>query len=183
MILWKAWRSFKPNKGPDANSKASTRSLAGVDEMKWWWNVTVEWPATLGDWLLKVLVQWPTESLKRVTFRGVLVTVLITMLAALLIQAAVPVEMAFFAAGDFLTYFEIFTIIGLIASRESLRGIRIVIKRRAKDASQIFTRLCAFGKRKAFPRQPVSVSQRRRASVKRKPSNDDSDPFGWGVPA
>ncbi len=150
--------------------------------MNLWWKLTVECPAALGDWLWKVLIKWPAESLKRVTFRGVLVSVLVLLIAYLLIQAAIPIEMAFFAAGDTLVYMEALTIVALIASRGHFRQMQIILERRAKEAWNLLARTSAFlkiGSRWQAPSGCTPLARPTRSVVQRR----RREPLAWGAPS
>ena len=144
--------------------------------MNLWWKLTIEWPAALGDWLWKVLIKWPAESLKSVTFRGVLVTLLVI----LLLQAFVPIELAFFAAGDLLTWMEIVTIVGLMAGRGHFRQARIILEKRVREALARISVLRQVSRRW---QSPISRAWRERQARKQHSSNDDAEPPVWGVSA
>ncbi len=99
-----------------------------------WWNLTVEWPAMLGDWLWKFLVQMPLATLKELTLRRILTVLALSILVAIFAQAAIPGDIALMLAGDTMAYYEAAAIIWLLATRGHAREIAWMMMNLARVA-------------------------------------------------
>jgi hypothetical protein len=106
--------------------------------MGWWWNLTVEWPAALGDWLWNILVAPPAATLKGLTFRRIFTVLALTILVVMFAQMA-PIDLAVLFAGDALTYFEALGILWLFAAKGQARELARLMKRMAKTALRRLT--------------------------------------------
>jgi len=132
--------------------------------MGWWWKLTVEWPAAVGDWLWKFLVTMPAASLKEMTVRRIFMFLaLIAMI--FILHYAVPLDLAFAVAGDVLSYFEAIAIVGLFAARLRSREMRDGIIQLTKDAARRLARTIggsAFRRHTARRRAPNQTRRLRR---------------------
>ena len=102
--------------------------------MGWWWNLTVEWPGMLGDWLWKLLVQMPLATLKELTLRRILTVLALTILVAMFAQAAIPGDIALLLAGDTMAYYEAAIVLWLLATKGHAREIARMMMNLARVA-------------------------------------------------
>ena len=113
--------------------------------MGWWWNLTVEWPGALGDWLWKYLVAMPLATLKELTLRRVLTVLALTILVAIFAQAAIPGDIALLLAGDTMAYYEAAAIVWLLATRGHARDIARMMMNLAKTVMRTVARTAVRG--------------------------------------
>ncbi len=131
--------------------------------MGWWWNLTVEWPGALGDWLWKYLVAMPLATLKELTLRRILTVLALTILVAVFAQAAIPGDIALLLAGDTMAYYEAAAVIWLLATRGHIRDIARMMMRVARKAVRAAVRIDAHGiVRRGEPRARSSLRRARR---------------------
>src|SRR5215472_5276504 len=82
----------------------------------WWWTWTVERPAAFGDWLWLMLVVLPADLLNRLTVRKAIAFIpVVVLILAFAHNIPLPPEILFL--GDALAYFDVLTIIFLLAAR------------------------------------------------------------------
>jgi len=149
----------------------------------WWWIWTVERPAAFGDWLWLMLVVLPADFLNRLTVRKVIAFIpVVILIVAFAHNIPLPAEILFL--GDALAYFDVLTIVFLLAAI-ARAGIIVHFVRQLAWST---VRRLATAITSMTPRADVRHRRAIAGSLKRllrhvKEQDDECDPLGWGVPA
>ena len=82
------------------------------------------------------LVERPAEALSRLTWRQVLLLVVLVVCVAAFAQAAMPADLAAAAAADAVTYLELVAATWLVAANRNARAVLRVLARSARQAAR-----------------------------------------------
>jgi Na+/H+-dicarboxylate symporter len=137
--------------------------------MSLWRKLTVDWPACFGDWLWEILVVETARRLETLTFRRILLLVLLIIAAVGLAQVA-SLDVAFLLAGDVALYIEALTIITLVAARGHILHTARAVYNAARHAVRRRTVL------RHLVRRRRSVAVRRMKPAKK---DDDAGALVW----
>lgn len=132
--------------------------------MGWWWNLTVEWPGAIGDWLYKTLIAMPMETLKDMTVKRIVMALAFIVLVGMFVQFA-PIEFAYLFAGDALTYYEAAAILWLLGVHGTWRDVARIFLQIAKRAFRATIRvagIAAFRRSRLRPRARSGARRLRR---------------------
>lgn len=144
--------------------------------MNLWQKLTIDWPCALGDWLWANFVVALAAFLDRLTFKRVVLFVVLLFAIYAFLQIA-SIDLAFVWGMDATVYFDVATAVMLIAARARARQMLLVADRRIRKVAQIvFT---AIGRHRTAMRQCRNANAILRKRGPRIPKHSDDEPAAW----
>jgi hypothetical protein len=144
--------------------------------MNLWQKLTIDWPCAFGDWLWAIFVVALAAFLDRLTFKRVVLLVVLALATYAFLQIA-SIDLAFVWGMDVMFYFDIATAVMLIAARARARQMLLVADRRIREAAQIVS--TAIGQYRTGMRQrrnAIAMRRKRGVSI---PKRSDDEPAAW----
>jgi hypothetical protein len=144
--------------------------------MNLWRKLTIDWPCALGDWLWAVLVVAPAAFLDRLTFKRVVLLVILALAIIAFLQIA-SIDLAVVWGMDVSFYFDVLIAVMLITARTRARQMLLVVGRKIRQLTFTVSAIVGQYRNRGRQRRDASAMLRKRGS--RNPKRSDDEPAAW----